>query len=258
VPGSRRSESHSGLMTEQIHISSADRVFVLSGAGISAESGIATFRASDGLWSGHRVEDVATPEGWRTDPGLVWRFYSQRRGDARRAEPNPAHRALAQLDASIGDHFFLCTQNVDDLHERAGSRRMIHMHGQLFASRCADDCGDPAFADENRYESLEAIPRCECGARIRPHIVWFGEIPWEMERIQREIDRCTVLLVVGTSGMVYPAANFVHWANQRNRAGGLAVRTVYVGPEAPANADAFSEVVLGKAGEVLPGLFAVS
>jgi NAD-dependent deacetylase len=250
-------------MANAIHISSSDRIFVLSGAGVSAESGIATFRASDGLWSGHRIEDVATPEGWHADPSLVWRFYSERRRDAAKAQPNPAHHALAALESALekqgsGDRFFLCTQNVDDLHERAGSRRMIHMHGQLFESRCEDGCGQSVFADQGEYESLAAIPLCACGARIRPHIVWFGEIPLEMDRIQREIDRCTVLLVVGTSGVVYPAANFVHWANQRNRPGRRDVRTVYVGPERPANADAFSQVVLGKAGEVLPGLFDVS
>jgi NAD-dependent deacetylase len=245
-------------MAERIEISPEDRVFVLSGAGISAESGIATFRASDGLWSGHRIEDVATPEGWHADPSLVWRFYSQRRRDAARAEPNPAHQALAALENRIGGRLFLCTQNVDDLHERAGSRRMTHMHGQLFESRCEEDCGEPVFADRSEYELLAAIPNCACGARIRPHIVWFGEIPLEMDRIQREINRCNVLLVVGTSGVVYPAANFVHWANQRNRSDGLLVRTVYVGPEHPANASAFSQVVQGKAGEVLPGLFEVS
>ncbi len=250
-------------MADRIEILPEDRVFVLSGAGISAESGIATFRASDGLWSGHRIEDVATPEGWQADPSLVWRFYSQRRRDAKAAEPNPAHLALGFARGSppktrIGDRFFLCTQNVDDLHERAGSRRMIHMHGQLLESRCEDDCGKPVFADRGEYESMDAIPRCACGARVRPHIVWFGEIPLEMDRIQREIDRCTVLLVVGTSGVVYPAANFVRWANQRNRSGRQLVRTIYVGPERPANADAFTQVVLGRAGEVLPGLFAVS
>jgi len=245
-------------MAERIEISRKDRVFVLSGAGISAESGIATFRASDGLWSGHRIEDVATPEGWHTDPTLVWSFYSQRRRDAATAQPNPAHKALAELEAAIGDRFFLCTQNVDDLHECAGSRRMIHMHGQLFESRCEDDCGEPVFADRGEYQSLAAIPTCACGARIRPHIVWFGEVPLDMDRIQREIDRCTVLLVVGTSGVVCPAANFVHWANQRNRSGGTQVRTIYVGPERPANADAFSQIVPGNAGEVLPGLFEVA
>jgi NAD-dependent deacetylase len=243
-------------MTDHITISLDDRIFVLTGAGISAESGLATFRASDGLWSGHRIEDVATPEGWNADPSLVWRFYSQRRRDASAAEPNPAHRALADLEQATGDRFFLCTQNVDDLHERAGSRRMIHMHGQLFESRCEDDCGEPVFADKKRYEVLEEIPSCRCGARIRPHIVWFGEIPLEMDRIQREIDRCSVLVVVGTSGTVYPAANFVHWANQRNH-GGRQVRTVYIGPEAPSNANAFSQVVTGRAGEVLPGLFRI-
>ncbi len=137
-------------MADRIEISSEDRVFVLSGAGISAESGIATFRASDGLWSGHRIEDVATPEGWNADPSLVWRFYSQRRRDARKAQPNPAHRALAALENAIGDRFFLCTQNVDDLHERAGSRRMIHMHGQLFESRCEDDCGQACLRRSGR------------------------------------------------------------------------------------------------------------
>jgi NAD-dependent deacetylase len=242
-------------MTDRISISPEDRVFVLTGAGISAESGLATFRDSDGLWSGHRVEDVATPEAWEADPELVWRFYSQRRRDARKAEPNAAHKALAALEAETGERFFLVTQNVDDLHERAGSKRLIHMHGQLFESRCEDECGAPVFADERFYESLEGIARCECGARIRPNIVWFGEIPLEMERIQREIDRCTVLLVIGTSGTVYPAANFVQWAKQRNRGGKTVVRTVYLGPEPPANAGAFSQTVLGKAGEVLPGLF---
>jgi NAD-dependent deacetylase len=245
------------IMAASVPISSSDRVFVLSGAGISAESGLATFRDSDGLWSGHRVEDVATPEAWAADPELVWRFYSQRRRDAAAAPPNPAHHALAELEAGIGERFLLCTQNVDDLHERAGSKRMIHMHGQLFESRCEDDCGKPPFADSEQYPSLAAIPNCSCGARIRPHIVWFGEMPLEMEQIQREIDRCTVMIVVGTSGSVYPAANFVRWANQRNRPGHTKVRTIYVGPERPLNGSEFSQIVLGKAGVILPGLFQV-
>ena len=244
-------------MAASIPISSSDRVFVLSGAGISAESGLATFRDSDGLWSGHRVEDVATPEAWAENPELVWRFYSQRRHDATAAVPNPAHHALAELESAIGDRFFLCTQNVDDLHERAGSKHMIHMHGQLFESRCEDDCGKPSFSDSEQYTSLAAIPNCSCGARIRPYIVWFGEIPLEMDRIQQEIDRCTVMVVVGTSGAVYPAANFVRWANQRSRHGHTKVRTIYIGPEPPLNSSEFSQTVLGKAGEILPGLFQV-
>lgn len=230
-----------------ISLAPDDRLFVLTGAGVSAESGLKTFRDQGGLWEGYRVEDVATPEAWDEDPVRVWRFYSQRRRDAQRAEPNPAHRALADLERELGDRFLLCTQNVDDLHERAGSERLIHMHGELFMSRCEHNCGRPPFPDRSLCESADAIARCVCGGRIRPHIVWFGEIPLEMDRIQREIDRSTVMLVVGTSGAVYPAANFVRWAGPR-------VRKVYIGPEPPMNAAAFTDIVLGNAGEALPGL----
>ena len=235
-----------------IAIGQADRVFVLTGAGISAESGLPTFRASDGLWAGHRVEDVCTPEALELNPWLVWQFYSERREQGAKAAPNPAHFALAKLEAELGERFFLCTQNVDDLHERAGSRRLVHMHGELARSRCEDDCGELPVQDLTVYKSLDEVGRCKCGARLRPHIVFFGEIPLEMDRIQREISRATLTVVVGTSGSVYPAANFVHWARQ----GGA--RTVYIGPEPPLNAHAFTNVVEGKAGEVLPGLFEVS
>jgi NAD-dependent deacetylase len=240
-----------------IHIGAQDRVFVLTGAGISAESGIPTFRDSDGLWSGYRVEDVATPEAWEVNPELVWQFYSMRRRDAERCKPNPAHHALAALEAQIGERLFLCTQNVDDLHERAGSRNLVHMHGELFSSRCESNCGAHVFTDRNFYESVSQIPTCACDAQIRPNIVWFGEYPLEMDRIMREIDHCSVMVVVGTSGNVHPAASFVHWANQRNLPALTKVRTYYVGPEPPLNAGAFTDVVLGKAGEVLPALFAV-
>ncbi len=233
-----------------IPISAADRVFVLTGAGISAESGLPTFRASDGLWAGHRIEDVCTPEALHRNPASVWEFYSARRLSAQQAQPNPAHLALAQLEARLGDRFFLCTQNVDDLHERAGSQRIVHMHGELAKSRCEQDCGHPPIEDRAVYPTLDAVARCQqCGARLRPHIVFFGEIPLEMDRIQREIDGVTLMLVVGTSGSVYPAANFVRWARQRS------VRTVYVGPEPPLNAAAFTHIVEGNAGQVLPTLF---
>ena len=235
----------------KIVVGPGDRVFVLTGAGISAESGLPTFRASDGLWAGHRVEDVCTPEALELNPSLVWQFYSERREQGAKAEPNSAHIALAELEAKMGDRFFLCTQNVDDLHERAGSKRLVHMHGELAKSRCEDECGQPPVADRTVYKSLDEVGRCACGARLRPHIVFFGEIPLEMERIQREIARTTLMVVVGTSGSVYPAANFVHWARQ----GGA--RTVYIGPEPPLNAHAFTNVVEVKAGEVLPGLFEV-
>ena len=235
----------------KISITARDRVFVLTGAGISAESGLPTFRASDGLWAGHRVEEVCTPEAWKRNPTQVWEFYSQRRAQGAKAVPNPAHVALAELEARLGERFFLCTQNVDDLHERAGSVRLVHMHGELAKARCERECGRPPVEDYAIYHSLDEVGRCSCGGRMRPHIVFFGEIPLEMERIQAEIQKATLMVVVGTSGSVYPAASFVHWARQ----GGA--RTVYVGPEPPLNASAFTHVVEGKAGEVLPGLFVV-
>jgi NAD-dependent deacetylase len=236
---------------QRIAIRPTDNVFVLTGAGISAESGLPTFRAEDGLWAGYRVEDVCTPEAWRRDPAGVWAFYSGRRESGQKARPNPAHVALAELEARLGGRFFLCTQNVDDLHERAGSARLLHMHGELARSRCERECGRAPVEDHTVYRNLAEVGQCECGGRLRPHIVFFGEIPLEMERIEREISKATLMVVVGTSGSVYPAANFVHWARQ----GGA--RTVYIGPERPLNAHAFTEVVLGKAGEVMPGLFAV-
>jgi NAD-dependent deacetylase len=234
-----------------IAISPSDHVFVLTGAGISAESGLPTFRASDGLWAGHRVEDVCTPEALEQNPALVWQFYSERREQGAKAEPNPAHIALAELESKLGDRFFLCTQNVDDLHERAGSKRLLHMHGELAKSRCEDECGQPPVEDRTVYRNLAEVGRCSCGARLRPHIVFFGEIPLEMDRIQREIELATVMIVVGTSGSVYPAASFVHWARQKG------ARAVYIGPEPPLNAHAFTNVVEGNAGKVMPGLFVV-
>ena len=134
-----------------IQISSADRVFVLTGAGISAESGLPTFRAEDGLWAGNRIEDVCTPEAWERNPELVWQFYSARRAAAQKAQPNPAHYALAELESRMGDSFFLCTQNVDDLHERAGSVRLVHMHGELGKAHCERDCGHPPVEDHAVY-----------------------------------------------------------------------------------------------------------
>ena len=238
--------------SESIGIAASDRVFVLTGAGISAESGLRTFRDSNGLWAGYQVETVATPEGWDANPELVWQFYSQRRREAQASQPNAAHFALAELEKRIGDRFFLCTQNVDDLHEQAGSQNLVHMHGELFKSRCEAGCGAPIIEDRHSYNSMREIPVCACGSRLRPHIVWFGEVPLEMTRIQSEIDRCSILLVVGTSGAVHPAASFVHWAKARR---GTPARTYYVGPEKPQNGGAFTRMILGKAGEKLPGLF---
>jgi NAD-dependent deacetylase len=231
-----------------MQFSPKDRLFVLSGAGISAESGLATFRGSGGLWNGSRVEDVATPEAWNANPGLVWCFYSMRRRDAMAAQPNAAHRALAEVEQQLGERFYLCTQNVDDLHERAGSKRVHHMHGTLFQSRCVR-C-NVTFADRAFYETANVLPQCvDCGTSVRPNIVWFGEVPMDLDVIYEELHRATILLVVGTSGSVYPAAGLVNIATQTG------IRTVYVGPEEPLNADAFDEIMLGTATEILPRLF---
>jgi NAD-dependent deacetylase len=233
----------------KISISGEDYVFVLTGAGISAESGLPTFRAEDGLWAGNRIEDVCTPEAWDRNPWRVWEFYAARRAAGARALPNAGHIALAELEACLGSRFFLCTQNVDDLHERAGSKNLLHMHGELSKAHCENDCGAPPVEDRAIYKDLSEVGRCGCGGRLRPHIVFFGEMPLEMNRIQREIQKASLMLVIGTSGSVYPAASFVHWA----RTGGA--RTVYIGPEPPLNASAFTHVVEGKAGETLPALF---
>ena len=227
-------------------ISSTDRVFVLTGAGVSAESGIATFRDAGGLWCNYRVEDIASPDAWSRDARLVWEFYSMRRRDALAAKPNKAHFALAKWEHDLHGRLLICTQNVDDLHQQAGSRAVVHMHGELFKSRC-DTCRRTPFADTNTYDPPSQIPRCECGGRIRPHICWFGEVPFELDRISRELNECTVFMAVGTSGVVEPAASFV--SHVRGRA-----RTIYVGPEEPANGSSFTECRLGKAGEVLPQL----
>jgi NAD-dependent deacetylase len=234
---------------ETIWIGARDRVFVLTGAGISAESGLATFRGTGGLWEGHRVEEVASPHAWQRSPEMVWRFYSMRRKKAAEAAPNLAHQALAELERRLGERLFLCTQNVDDLHERAGSRRVVHMHGELFQSRC-DRCRSAPFPDTQLYETKDTHAYCTCGGRIRPNIVWFGETPLYMERIFAELERCSIMLVVGTSGVVQPAASFMSWARQRG--GRDAVRGFYVGPEPPANAPDFTRIFQGKAGEVLP------
>ncbi len=231
-----------------IEVSSRDRVFVLTGAGISAESGLATFRDANGLWEDHRVEDVASPEGWERNPELVWQFYSQRREQAARARPNAAHRALAALEEELGDSLFLCTQNVDPLHAAAGSRRVVHMHGELMKSRCERDHAEP-FEDCRGYIGAAALPRCACGGRIRPHICWFGEIPYEMDRITEALANCTLLVTIGSSGAVYPAAGFVMAARR------VGATTVYVGREQPENCQAFHECRLGMAGDVVPNLF---
>ncbi|HEX6955402.1 MAG TPA: NAD-dependent deacylase [Agromyces sp.] len=182
------------------------RLVVLTGAGISAESGVPTFRDAGGLWEGHRVEDVATPEAFERDPVTVQRFYDARRRAVASVAPNPAHHALARLEAALGDELLVVTQNIDDLHERAGSTRVRHMHGELGRARCLA-CGERSDAAGD----LVGEPPCPaCGERmLRPDVVWFGEMPYGLDEIDAALVGCERFVAIGTSGAVHPAAGFV-------------------------------------------------
>jgi NAD-dependent deacetylase len=186
------------------------KIVILTGAGISAESGLATFRAEDGLWSGHSVEKVATLKGYRKDPQFVLDFYNNRRNDVAKAQPNAAHFALAKLQASNHD-VFLVTQNVDDLHEKAGSKQVCHMHGSLAKAKC-ESCEED-FDANMVMKTEDRCPRCG-SSTVRPDIVWFGEIPKEMKLITSKLFYCDYFLSIGTSGNVYPAAQFVRDAKK--------------------------------------------
>ena len=224
------------------------RVVVLTGAGISAESGVRTFRDGDGLWEEHRLEDVATPQAWDNDPVLVWRFYQARRRQLLEVAPNAAHKALATF-AAKREHFTLITQNVDDLHERAGNTNTIHMHGRLKTLRCEQSGrSEVRMAESDLADDFLVCQCCATPQRLRPDIVWFGEMPMQMEDIYAAVEQSDLFIVVGSSGHVYPAAGLVNIAHQAG------ARTVLVNLEAPLNADAFDEVHLGKAGELLPVL----
>jgi len=223
---------------------------ILTGAGISAESGVPTFRADDGLWCGHRVEDVASPEGYARDPALVQAFYNLRRRQLAEVRPNAAHRALADLAARWEGDFLLVTQNVDDLHDRAHLKtppapgfELIHMHGELLKGRCTRSGVVSRWSGDMAAD--EASPHHPQG-RMRPHIVWFGEMPLEMERIERALEACDLFVSIGTSGAVYPAAGFVR---QARTAG---ARTVEINLEPTMGARLFDEGVYGPATEATP------
>jgi len=224
------------------------KVVVLTGAGISAESGVRTFRDNDGLWESHRVEDVATPEAWVSDQSLVWSFYQARRNQLLEVGPNPAHFALAQLESKT-ESFTLITQNVDDLHERGGSESVIHMHGRLQTLRCeTTGLSEVRMGENDLGGDFVSCNCCDESSRMRPDIVWFGEIPMEMDVIYREVENCDVFIVIGSSGHVYPAAGLVNLANSND------AHTILVNFELPINGGDFDEVHIGKAGEILPDL----
>jgi NAD-dependent deacetylase len=220
------------------------KIVVLTGAGISAESGVPTFRGPEGLWEGHRLEDVATPEAFARDPALVQRFYDARRAALAHVAPNPAHEALARLDAALGDDFLLVTQNVDDLHERAGAQRLIHMHGELKRARCLACGAAPVW--EGPLALPHACPACGTPNRMRPDIVWFGEMPYEMDAIQRAIARAALFVSIGTSGAVYPAAGFVDLARR------VGAQTLELNLDESAATWSFAESRRGPAGRLVP------
>jgi NAD-dependent deacetylase len=222
-----------------------DKIVILTGAGLSAESGVSTFRDKDGIWAKIDYRDVATPEGFARNPAMVLDFYNQRRRQNAHIKPNAAHLALARLEAEHPGAVLTVTQNIDPLHEAAGSRNLIHMHGEILKALCAD-CGarhDWGLADMT-LDSVCAV--CSVNGRIRPDVVWFGEMPYHMERIHEALTGCDLFISIGTSGTVYPAAGFVAEAR---RAG---AHTVELNLEPSEGASLFHETIHGRATEVVP------
>ncbi len=218
-------------------------IVILTGAGISAESEIDTFRDAGGLWERHRVEDVATPEGFARDPDLVLGFYDTRREALHSREPNAAHRALARLDAEWGGDLLIVTQNVDDLHERGGATRVLHMHGELKSALCTScEMRSPWDAP---MSNRPPCPVCQAPT-LRPDVVWFGEMPYQMDRIYRALRRADLFVSIGTSGAVYPAAGFVRDARD------LGARTLELNLERSEGSRWFHESRQGRAGELVP------
>ena len=223
----------------------ASSIVILTGAGISRESGLATFRDADGVWAKLRLEDVATPEAFARDPARVHGFYNARRAQLRdpAIQPNAAHLALAELEARWPGDLLLVTQNVDDLHARAGSRRLVPMHGELLKARCLRCQAVQDWAED--LSTATACPACGAAGGMRPHIVWFGEMPMQMDRIGGALEACDIFVSIGTSGQVYPAAGFV--AEVAGRA-----RTVELNLEPSAGTALFTEAHHGPATEVVP------
>ena len=221
-------------------------IFVLTGAGVSAESGLGTFRDKDGLWARFDPMKLATPEAFARAPDQVHAFYNMRRQNLLQAEPNEAHRALARLEVGLverGGSLFLCTQNIDDLHERAGSKQVVHMHGELLKARCTACQSITIWRDDLSTEMI--CPSCRTAGSLRPHVVWFGEMPLEMDAIYDALLGSDLFVAMGTSGSVYPAAGFV------NEAKGHGIRTCEINLEPSDNARQFDEVRYGPASDAV-------
>lgn len=227
--------------------SEATSIVVLTGAGMSAESGVPTFRGVDGLWEGHHIEDVASPDGYARDPKLVHRFYNLRRAALNTVEPNAGHHALARLEREWKGPFLLVTQNVDDLHERAGSEKLIHMHGELRKARCTECSAVFPWLEDLGAETV--CPACGKVGCVRPHIVWFGEMPFELDAISAALDKVDMFICVGTSGVVYPAAGFAATAARR-----FGCHLIEMNIEATAISRQFQERIIGPVAVELPRL----
>ncbi len=222
-------------------------VVVLTGAGISAESGIQTFRAADGLWENHRVEEVATPEGFARNPTMVYEFYNQRRRQLLSPDiaPNAAHSALARFEHEFNGNFLLISQNIDNLHERAGSMKVLHMHGEILKMRCLNSRLVFDIRDDLVFET--ECRCCRSPGNLRPHIVWFGEMPFHMPEINQALQNCDLFVAIGTSGNVYPASGFYQTAKIA-RAHTVELNLEFTG-------SGFAEHVYGKASEIVPTFF---
>lgn len=235
-----------------VMLSTSQKVAILTGAGVSAESGVPTFRASDGLWEGHRIEEVATPEGYARNPELVWKFYNARRANVATVQPNAGHVALAELERHFGDNFTVITQNVDGLHQLAGSKNVLEVHGSLRRTRCVH-CRN--VADQGLIP-LSNQPTCDrCGRNVRPDIVWFGEgLPTEVwEGAQIAAMECDTLIVIGTSAVVYPAAGLIAVVKQRARYGPKLAGDVIEINLTPTEATTHADVgIYAPSGQVLP------
>lgn len=221
-----------------------ERIVILTGAGLSAESGLSTFRDKDGIWARYRIEDVATPEAFARNPALVQDFYNARRSGARDVSPNAAHAALARLEAQHPGTVLTVTQNIDPLHERAGSKNLIHMHGEILKALCAH-CGQRTPCEQDLSADLQC-GRCGSAGGMRPDVVWFGEMPYQMDTIYAALSKCDLFLSIGTSGNVYPAAGFVAEANAAG------AHTVELNLEPSEGISHFSEAIHGKATKIVP------
>lgn len=229
-----------------MNITKESKIVVLTGAGISAESGIKTFRDAGGLWKNYNVEDVATPQAFDSNPILVWNFYKERYKQSKTVSPNPAHYALVELEDYLKDNFSLITQNVDGLHNVAGTKRIIEMHGNLTECFCINCNAKYKLEKINLAQDIPICPKCN--GYLRPNVVWFGEMPYHLNKIDTLVSQCNYFIVVGTSGIVYPAAGLLQLAKYSG------AKTIGINLEKPANIYSIDYFYQGKAGEILPKL----